>query len=254
MILLEPSKKSTEYRLVLQHALTYDIELHRVDQLDLWKYKEELLSGALPVGCIQYHREAMDVVGMKEPEDFSYPASLEQFLHRRVQKIEVSKVFGRWFVKPLETKAFTGFVVDTTKNPNYLTPYEQIQLNELLTLPQDTVVWLSDPVEWLSEVRYYIIEGVICGSGRYDDATDSAPLPDDHVVEQMVQQMKNTLAAFVIDVGVLSTGETALVECNDAWAVGYYKGSLSPAKYIEMLQIRWNQLLKEMNNEKELGV
>lgn len=69
------------------------------------------------------------------------------------------------------------------------------------------------------------------------------------LVNEMVWALactKNAPAAFSLDVGVLDTGETALIECNDAWALGYYKGSLAHKDYIRMLWMRWEQLAREL--------
>lgn len=51
-------------------------------------------------------------------------------------------------------------------------------------------------------------------------------------------------AAFSLDIGVLEPGETALIECNDAWALGYYRGTLSHRDYIDMLWRRWDQIAR----------
>ncbi len=52
-------------------------------------------------------------------------------------------------------------------------------------------------------------------------------------------------AGYALDVGVLSDGETALVEVNDGYAPGYY-GRVSPARacaYLELLAARYVQVL-----------
>jgi hypothetical protein len=43
--------------------------------------------------------------------------------------------------------------------------------------------------------------------------------------------------------GVLSTGETAIVEVNDFWAIGLYDRALNPRVYLDLLQRRWNALV-----------
>jgi hypothetical protein len=42
------------------------------------------------------------------------------------------------------------------------------------------------------------------------------------LVEAMVAAWPSAPVAYALDVGVLSTGETALVEVNDFWAIGCY--------------------------------
>jgi len=44
-----------------------------------------------------------------------------------------------------------------------------------------------------------------------------------------------------MDFGVLSSGESALVEANDGYALGAYK--ISSAAYSELLFSRWRELI-----------
>ena len=48
-------------------------------------------------------------------------------------------------------------------------------------------------------------------------------------------------AAYGIDFGVLATGETALVECNDGYALGAYQ--IAAPLYAELLFERWRELV-----------
>ena len=58
----------------------------------------------------------------------------------------------------------------------------------------------------------------------------------------MVKDFVDSPKAYCIDVGVLSTGETALIEVNDALCIGIY--SMSKELYAELLMTRWNELKK----------
>lgn len=49
-------------------------------------------------------------------------------------------------------------------------------------------------------------------------------------------------AGYAIDFGVLSTGETALVEMNDGFSVGAY--GINQEDYTDMVMARWEELLK----------
>jgi hypothetical protein len=48
-------------------------------------------------------------------------------------------------------------------------------------------------------------------------------------------------SAYGIDFGVLSTGQTALVEANDGYALGAYEIAEEP--YTDLLFTRWKELL-----------
>jgi hypothetical protein len=47
---------------------------------------------------------------------------------------------------------------------------------------------------------------------------------------------------FACDVGVLSNGLTAIVEINDAWAIGLYGKCLQPREYTDFLFTRWKSI------------
>jgi hypothetical protein len=107
-------------------------------------------------------------------------------------------------------------------------------------------------VRFLSETRLYVLGGQVIGQARYDqDGADDAP--EASVLEAaraivLLARSASTGAAgrdnvhCSIDLGVLDTGATALVECNDAWALGLYGRSLHPTHYLALLASRWRQL------------
>ena len=199
----------------------------------------------MPVGCVAFVEAAMRLAGANVPENISYPQALMPWLKRSLLQREAGQVQGRWFIKPLTTKTFTGLVVDIADR-ELLDEHDCAQRDVFEALPSNQLVWVSEPVTWLSEVRYYVIDGKIVGAGRYDDGPDEAPCPAQAEVSAMVKDYVSTGEAprgFGLDAGVLASGETALVEVNDGWALGYYSGSLTRANYAELLRRRWTQLL-----------
>lgn len=245
-LLIQSQMPYVETRIASQYAMVSDVPIKSAPLAELDAHAGELKGGLLlPVGSVEFVRKAMQLAGISEPGNLSYPEVLQPYLHRRVGQRRAGSVLGHWFIKPVTTKAFTGFVFDTMANPDTLDGHDRLQYNEFLMLSPDEMVWISEPVVWESEVRYYVIGDEIRGWGRYDDGPDEAAEPDLSVVAEMVKAMANVEgapASFTLDVGVLSTGETALIECNDAWAVGYYKGSLNYKDYVLMLWRRWEQL------------
>jgi hypothetical protein len=247
-ILRQAGTSHIEPMVAAQHAMTADVPIKAVRLEALEDHAEALRQGStLPIGSVEFVRKAMTLAGIDEPENLSYPEPLRPYLRREVRQRTAGSVLGHWFIKPTTTKKFTGFVFDTLGNPEHLCGYDRAQYNVFLSLPPETSVWVSEPVTWLSEFRYYVVDGEVRGEGRYDDAPDDMPVPDYFQVGEMaaiLARSPHAPAAFSLDVGVLDSGETALIECNDAWALGYYKGTLSHKDYIEMLWRRWEQLTR----------
>jgi hypothetical protein len=235
-----------EERVARQVALLTDIPMLEASLEGIERHAAHLARGAcVPVGTVEFVRRAMALAGIAEPGNLSYPQVLRQYLHRQIEQREAGSVLGRWFVKPVTTKALTGFVFDTLDDPAHLSCHHRAQHNAFLAIEPSSRVWVSEPVSWVSEVRYYVLEGEIFGEGRYDDGPDDAPLPDPEVVREMASRFgasPGAPVAFALDVGVLESGLTALVEVNDAWALGFYSGTLEPRQYVQLLMRRWQQL------------
>ena len=235
-----------EERLARQVALIEDIEVLGAGLEEIDRYAAQLAGGTcVPIGTVEFVRRAMGLAGISEPTNLSYPEVLESYLHRRLERSPAGLVMGRWFVKPIATKAFTGFVFDTFADPEDLDAHDRAQCEAFLALEPDAPVWVGEAVTWRSEVRYYVLDGRIVGEGRYDTGPDDALLPVRSVVSEMARRFsasRGAPVAFAIDAGVLDSGTTALVEVNDAWALGFYSGTLEPREYVRILWRRWQQL------------
>ena len=132
------------------------------------------------------------------------------------------------FIKPKEKlKKFTGFVIESIDD-----------LNKINNGGDNTKIICSEPVNFVSEYRCPVINGEIKDFCYYSG--DSNTKIDKVVVQEMVKDFLNSQKSYCIDVGVLSTGETALIEVNDAFSFGMY--SMSKELYAELLMTRWNEL------------
>ncbi len=196
----------------------------------------------LPVGTVEFLRACAARRGVTLPEIGAYPDVLRPYL-RRTHRLgvlgEARRLTVPTFIRPaFAVKAFTGFMFH---------PSDPEHAKRLTALPDDLPVWLCEPVAWLCEWRYYV-QGEIIGAGRYDpEGAEDAPEPDRDLVESLVRAWGAlSPAGYALDVGVLHSGETALVEVNDGWALGYYKGTCSPADYLRLLQARWEELCRQI--------
>ena len=67
------------------------------------------------------------------------------------------------------------------------------------------------------------------------------------VVKEAIKAFENQGApnAYGIDFGVLESGETALVEVNDAYALGAY--GITGEDYTRLILTRWKELTQDMS-------
>lgn len=205
----------------------------RVQQRKLPLKRGDFLAGGLQVTL-----PALKQLGV-EYNHTDYPRELSMHLHRNVwlstlgnirQQIEADGDIPSVFIKPSDKlKRFTGRVVRTIDDIAPLTHVGNIFIS------------CSDAVQWCAEYRVPVINGKIQGYFWYDG--DKSVMVDTSVVERMVNDFVSAPSAYCLDVGVLGTGETALVEMNDAFSIGMYDGMESC--YAELLLTRWAELTKE---------
>lgn len=203
----------------------------------IYRNRVDTRSASLVVGSMDFVRAALRQQGIQMPVIESYPALLHGYLHRNVwrarlrEAVSLSLNGNRVFVKPSKRpKLFTGFVLD------YSNAY-------LATgAPPSEPVWCSEPVCWESEWRAYVVDGSVLYLAHYDGNRDA--IPDSEMISSAVRAMsdeRDSPCSYAIDFGVLSTGNTALIEANDAFAVGAYD-NIPGDIYLKMLQTRWTQL------------
>jgi hypothetical protein len=241
---------------ILQNCASYEVRTVRVacllmDGIDivssgiegLPRYARGVASGKLmPVGSVEFVREAMRLAGIAEPASPGFPDSLRPWFFRRIRRVRAGDVLGTVFVKPVALKAFNGFVFDTMRDPSDYDKHDQEQLQAFMAMDSDSEVWVSDVVQFQCEHRYYVVNGKVIGSGRYDpDGLESAPAPDPAQVDAAIQAL-SWPTPYALDMGVLADGETALVEFDAGWATGLYGSALAPRDYYRFLRTYWDGL------------
>ncbi len=173
------------------------------------------------------------------PEADSYPEPIRHHLHRRVWESNLGREKARFrqgsmrptFIKPRgRQKRFTGFVFDSDYG-----------FQRVYGISRREAVYCSEVVEWTSEYRVYVCNGEILSIDHYEG--DPEARLDREVVEEAIASLEmagRAFAGFGIDFGVLSSGETALVEMNDGFALGAY--SIDGKNYTDLLLARWIEL------------
>jgi hypothetical protein len=196
----------------------------------------KLRLGDFVAGGLQVTLPALKQLGVNYRND-DYPLDLAQYLHRNIwsssmkyfrQRIENEGEDVPVFIKPLrKVKRFTGRVISARDD-----------LAPLGNIGGSIELYCSEPVQWVSEYRVPVIHGKIQGYFWYDG--DRNIMVDKAEVEKMAHDYVMAPWAYCLDVGVLGTGETALVEMNDAFSIGMYEGM--EKCYGDLLTTRWKEL------------
>lgn len=227
-----------EEELVLEDCKRRGVEPTLYHAKQIQRRQLPLANDCFICGDMDAMHGAMKQLGIEPPVPNDFPESLAPFFHRRVwrstfDQLETALDNGREiFAKPAgRRKLFTGRV--------FFSPED---MHGLSHISRQEPLWCSDVVEWRSEYRVYVIEGSIVSIDHYAGDV-SIPLEEPTVCEALSTHAASGTApaAYGIDFGVLSTGETALVEANDGYALGAYQ--IDSAAYARLLYTRWSQLL-----------
>ncbi len=190
--------------------------------------------GWMPVGGMAFCRAAMAHHNITEPESLDYPECLCSWAP-----------YGGHVLSTYGELTAEGWT-DTYHHGIHAKPV-QSKLDKSLWTPE-TAFWAAPYHRFASEWRVYIIRGKIVGMGRYDDR--NVEDEDTHLNMDVVHNMVDTYTAhgapagYGLDVGVSDEdGMTKLVEVNDGWALGYYKGDCSMRNYMNLLEVRWSEMI-----------
>ncbi|MBB6053412.1 ATP-grasp domain-containing protein [Armatimonas rosea] len=195
------------------------------------------------VGGVDTVLDALARLGIA-PQHITLPVPLRGFACRRVWESTVGEVLESSdfpvFVKPLlDNKTFTGQVVTS---PDALEALILSRPNQP-TLPSDFPLLCQEPVHFLSEWRCFVIRGAVVGTFHYRG--HPLTFPDPATITACLSAYPDAPAGYSADFGVLESGQTALVELNDGYALGH--GGLIGSAYAELLRARWEELTHAKN-------
>jgi len=221
-------------------ATSKGIVVLRASASQVERAKVKVAPGVVAVGSVPFVKHALRQLGKELPPHTPYPASLAHLLYRQVQKLtslneaRALLVSGkRLFIKPADGwKRFTGFVAEFEGDYRFN------------GASGSKPVWISDPVRFVSEWRAYVAGGVVLDVRLADHGGERSAAPDLDVIRGAVATLAADAgmpAGFVIDFGVLDTGETALIEMNDGFSFGAYDGLRAEA-YWNVTVSRWQEL------------
>lgn len=180
----------------------------------------------VPVGSVEFVREYAKIYGIAIPDFPTYPESIQAYLNRKIWIDRFGYVADDVFVKPVATKIFTGAIKSS------ITEY----------VPSDTQVWVSPAVQFDQEWRFYIIGGTVVGYARYDDLESDDLEPPCDLVAKIASDFHDAPDGYSLDMGY-SFDHWSLIEVNDGWSLGYYRGgTMTTRGYMRLITSRWNQI------------
>jgi hypothetical protein len=103
----------------------------------------------------------------------------------------------------------------------------------------DMEIQISEPVEFVTEYRGFVLRGDLVGLKHYKG--DFGLVPDVAVIKQAIAAYKGAPVAYSIDFGVDDKGRSLLVEVNDAFALGNY--GLNSLIYTDIIEARWDEIM-----------
>lgn len=166
--------------------------------------------------------------------NFDYPSELNNYLGRIVYKSTLREVHSKikdgvkspFFIKPVdEQKLFTGVLINSFSD---LPPI----------LNNDTNVWVSEPIDLVSEFRCFVYYGKLIGVKNYKG--NPFNMIDSKIVLNAIKDFTLQPKAFSLDFGLTRDGNTVLIEANDAHSLGSY--GLVPFQYARLISARWAEL------------
>lgn len=223
-----------------QNAIRHGLWMQGVETVDFTSMEdiatfEDLAPDVGVAGYIGDVLKALQVMGLDPPLLLDYPEVLKPFLRREVYQTTFGafrdvKHAGPLFIKPAKDhKLFTGLVWEGTREQRFL----------LGPVQNDVPIWVSEPLNFVSEYRTFILNGEVLDCRRYKGDWSKAP---DRLIVSAAVAFMNSVApvAYCLDFGITDKGETTLVEANDGFAMGPY--GLAPPQYACMIASRWREL------------
>lgn len=183
--------------------------------------------------------KAFKTIGVEPPKPLEIPLELHNYAGRWMMNVTLRDVVGSdtikypIFVKPSSHgKLFNGQLVHSKSEIEMFR-----HCSEELDL--DIPITISEPVNFLSEYRAFVLDGKIIDCRKY--AGDFRIAPNYKKIEQAVADYTRAPIAYAIDFGITDDGRTLLVECNDAFSLGPY--GFDNLELTKMFIARWNEII-----------
>ncbi len=186
------------------------------------------------VGCLNSTRYLFKKFGIRFPVVPDYPTELDEWFGRNVECDTWQGVNNRKkcekFVKPKVKGQFQPFVGEF---PNYQIEY--------LHIPEECPIWVSDPIEIMSEYRVFVNQGIPLDVRKYKGSYFYYQV---FYIPEILSSFNNGGKPFILDMAIIkkedSTLEAIVLECNPGICFGSY--GLDPNLYAEMIHDTYKNL------------
>lgn len=227
-----------ELGLLQEYAKENNLSFGFINRKAVFRRSISLAPNNLVFGTIPTVVSALKSLGA-ESDVICYPTALKDHLHRSVQTWSLNELMAYFnqgepkpmFVRPQSSlKGFTGVVISSEQD-----------FHSFGGISRRSSIVCSEVVEWKSEYRAYVVNNKVRHISYYFG--DVSCEPDRIIVESMAQAMANAPGVplgYTLDIGVLSTGETALIEINDGFSMDSY--DCDSLTYGDLVSTRWCQL------------
>lgn len=213
-----------------------DVKMFQEDTFDDLPLGED----DIVVGGIGFALRGMARLGLEVQQLDNIPEPVQPFAGRRVwtstmgelrRRVDAGEVI---FAKPRpdRLKAFTGCLYSGYKD-----------LIATAHISDDEPIDCSEPMEFISEYRCFVLRGDPIGLRPYFG--DPLVLPDPDIIREAVESFSDGPMGYAMDFGVTRDGRTVVVEVNDGYAIGAY--GLPPVLYANIIQARWDEIRRLSN-------
>ena len=144
-------------------ALNYEVVL--IKEIDIYSKKVIITKDDFFGGHVQLCQWIWKQMGVEDPKIPDYPDELEEFFLRKIKKttlgnfrkiLRENENFGKsYFIKPVKTKLFTGFVCVVEQDLSKL------------ACGNSTEVYVTSTIDIGAEFRAYVYKGKVVDVHRY---------------------------------------------------------------------------------------
>lgn len=190
------------------------------------------------VGDIDTTIKYFNKTGIKVPSPLNIPFDIEKYAKRDTLIVYLHELLDSpinfkfpLFMKPHDTLKGCPSGVLTKGDNNMRALFADVE-------NKNQLIRINPVIPMVTEYRTFVHKKEIVGLEWYQG--DFTIFPDVSIIKKMIEEYTSAPIAYTLDVAVTDKGETILIECNDAWAIGNY--GLEGKTYIRMLIDRWKEI------------